>query len=133
MIQKYLFIALRLVAALILLQTLYFKFSGAEESRWIFEQLGAEPMGRIGSGVAELICAVLLLLPRTAWMGALGGIMVISGAIVSHLFILGIEVKGDGGLLFGLAVVVFICCALILWMQRAELSAFLAARLKKAA
>ena len=125
--QNYLFLALRLIAALILLQTLYFKFSGAEESVWIFQQLGAEPMGRIGSGVAELICAVLLLMPRTAWMGALGGLLVISGAIVSHLFILGIEVKGDGGLLFGLALVVFVCCALVLWQQRATAMAFFAA------
>lgn len=125
MTQKYLFIALRLIAAVILLQTLYFKFSGAEESVWIFQQLGAEPMGRIGSGVAELICAVLLLMPGTAWMGALGGLMVISGALVSHLFILGIEVKGDGGLLFGLAVVVWVCCALVLWMERGAALAFL--------
>lgn len=110
--------ALRIVSAIILLQTLYFKFSGAEESRWIFEQLGAEPWGRIGSGVAELICAVLLLLPSTAWLGALGSLGVISGALLSHIFILGIEVKGDGGQLFGLAVVVFACSLCLLWMQR---------------
>ena len=132
MTQNYLFIGLRFIAAAILLQTLYFKFSGAEESVWIFSRLGAEPAGRIGSGVAELICSVLLLIPRTAWMGALGGILVMSGAIVSHLFILGVEVKGDGGLLFGLALAVFICCAVILWMRRAELQAFIATRLKKA-
>lgn len=117
--------ALRLVAAAILLQTLFFKFSAAEESVWIFRQLGAEPWGRIGSGVAELICAVLLLVPRTAWLGALGGLGVISGAIVSHLFILGIEVQGDGGLLFTLAVVVFLCCAILLWMERETVKAFM--------
>lgn len=126
MIQKYLPGMLRLIAALILIQTLYFKFSGAEESVWIFQQLGAEPWGRYGSGVIELICAVLLLTPRFAWMGALGGLGVISGAIVSHLFILGIEVKADGGLLFSLAVVVFVCCAVTLWLRRGDMQAFVA-------
>ena len=121
MIRTYFPLALRLIAAAILAQTLFFKFSGAEESVWIFQQLGAEPLGRIGSGVAELVCAVLLLIPRTAWLGALGGMGVMSGAIVSHLFILGIEVKGDGGLLFMLAVVVFVCCAVTLWLRREEL------------
>lgn len=126
MIQTYFPLALRLIAAAILAQTLFFKFSGAEESVWIFQQLGAEPWGRLGSGLAELVCVVLLLFPRTAWLGALGGLGVISGAIVSHLFLLGIEVKGDGGLLFYLAVVVFICCAVTLWLQRGELLAFVA-------
>lgn len=124
MIRTYLPLALRWIAAIILAQTLFFKFSGAEESVWIFQQLGAEPWGRLGSGFAELVCVVLLLIPRTAWMGALGGLGVISGALVSHLFLLGIEVKGDGGLLFYLALVVFVCCALTLWWRRDELGAF---------
>ena len=124
MIRTYLPLALRWIAAIILAQTLFFKFTSAEESVWIFQQLGAEPWGRLGSGVAELVCVVLLLIPRTAWMGALGGLGVISGALVSHLFLLGIEVKGDGGLLFYLALVVFVCCALTLWWRRDELGAF---------
>lgn len=123
---SYLPLALRLLAAGILAQTLYFKFSGAPESVWIFQQLGAEPWGRLGSGVAELICVVLLLIPRTAWLGALGGLGVISGAIVSHLFILGISVQGDGGLLFYLACIVWVCCALLLWWQRDEIRRFIA-------
>lgn len=126
MIRTYFPLALRLIAAIILAQTLFFKFSGAEESVWIFQQLGAEPWGRLGSGVAELVCVVLLLIPSTAWMGALGGLGVISGALVSHLFLLGIEVKGDGGLLFYLALVVFVCCAATLWLRRDELGAFVA-------
>jgi hypothetical protein len=126
MIKSYFPLALRLIAAAILAQTLFFKFSGAEESVWIFQQLGAEPWGRLGSGVAELICVVLLLIPSTAWLGALGGLGVISGAIVSHLFLLGIEVKGDGGLLFYLALVVFVCCAGTLWLRRGEMLAFVA-------
>ncbi len=111
-------LALCWIAAIILAQTLYFKFTGAEESVWIFQQLGAEPIGRLGSGVAELICVILLIIPRTAWMGALLGLGVISGAILSHLFLLGIEVKGDGGLLFYLALVVWVCCAVVLWKER---------------
>lgn len=124
MIRKYLPISLRLIAAALLGQTLFFKFSGATESIWIFNQLGAEPWGRLGSGVGELICVILLLIPRMAWLGALGGLGIISGAILAHLFVLGIEVQGDGGLLFLLAVVVFVCCAVTLWLQREKMEAF---------
>ncbi len=112
---------LQVVAAIILLQTLFFKFTGAEESVYIFSTLGIEPWGRYASGVAELIAAILLLAPGYAPFGALLALGVISGAIVSHLTRLGIEVKGDGGLLFGLAVVVFVCSAAILAMRWREL------------
>lgn len=111
---------LRIIAAIILGQTLFFKFSGAEESKYIFSTLGMEPAGRYGSGVAELIAVVLLLIPGTAAWGALLGLGVISGALVSHLTVLGIEVKGDGGLLFYLAVAVFVCCAGVLWLHREQ-------------
>jgi hypothetical protein len=114
---------LQTVAAAILLQTLFFKFTGAEESRYIFETLGAEPAGRLGTGVAELIAVVLLLIPRTAVCGAALALSIISGAIMSHLTILGIEVKGDGGLLFGLAIVVFACSAAVLAIRRGEIAA----------
>jgi len=112
---------LRIVVALILLQTLYFKFTGAPESVYIFKTLGAEPWGRIGSGIAELITAILLLVPRTAPIGALMALGVISGAIFSHLTKLGIVVQNDGGLLFILAVIVFIFSAVILLIHRREL------------
>jgi putative oxidoreductase len=112
--------ALRIAAALIFLQTLYFKFTGAPESVYIFQTLGAEPWGRYASGVAELVAAILLLVPRTAWMGAGLGLGVISGALVSHLTKLGIEVQGDGGTLFYLAIVVFVCCAGVLWLHRKD-------------
>jgi putative oxidoreductase len=118
---KYLVFGLRLVAAIILLQTLYFKFTAAPESVYIFSTLGLEPVGRIGSGIAELIALVLLLIPKTAWLGAALALGVISGALVSHLTILGIEVQGDGGLLFGLAIVVFVCSALVLWHNRRQI------------
>jgi putative oxidoreductase len=112
---------LQIVVAIILLQTLFFKFTGAEESVYIFSTLGLEPWGRYASGVAELIASILLLLPGYAPFGALLSLGVISGAIVSHLTKLGIEVKGDGGLLFGLAVTVFIGSLAILIIRRGEL------------
>ena len=112
---------LQLIAAVILFQTLFFKFTGAEESKYIFQTLGMEPWGRIGSGFAELIAAVLLLVPRTVTLGALLSLGVISGAIVSHLTKLGIVAKNDGGLLFGLAITVFLCSALILVIRRRQI------------
>jgi hypothetical protein len=111
----------QVVAAAILFQTLFFKFTAAPESVYIFSKLGLEPWGRIGSGIAELIACVLLLVPRTAALGALLSLGVISGAIVSHLTRLGIVVMNDGGLLFGLALVVFACSAVVLWLRRGEL------------
>lgn len=109
---------LQLVAAVILAQTLYFKFSAAEESVYIFTTLGMEPWGRIGSGVAELIAVVLLLVPRTVPLGALLSLGVISGALMAHFTRLGIEVKGDGGELFYLAVAVFLSSVGILILRR---------------
>lgn len=113
--------ALQLATVGILVQTLFFKFTGAEESVYIFTTLGMEPWGRIGSGIAELIAALLLLAPRMAVPGGLLSLGVISGAIASHLTRLGIAVKGDGGLLFGLALTVFACSAGILLIRRSEL------------
>jgi uncharacterized membrane protein YphA (DoxX/SURF4 family) len=112
----------RIVAAVILLQTLYFKFSGADESVYIFSTLGIEPYGRIGSGIAELIAAILILVPRTTLIGAILGLGVITGAIFSHLFILGIEVQNDGGELFILALITFLCCAFLVFQDKSKIS-----------
>lgn len=112
---------LQLVVAGILLQTLFFKFTGAAESVYIFSTLGVEPWGRIASGVVELIAAILLLVPATATIGAALALGVIAGAIGSHLTVLGIEVRGDGGLLFGLALMVFAASAAILVLRRTEI------------
>ncbi|MEQ8244559.1 DoxX family membrane protein [Fulvivirga sp.] len=119
--QKVISMAARVIAAIILLQTLYFKFTGAEESIYIFTTVGMEPWGRIGSGIAELIASILILVPRTAWLGALMSLGVISGAIFFHLTILGIEVQGDGGYLFILALIVFVCSAIALWVHRKDI------------
>jgi len=111
----------RLLAAVILLQTLYFKFTGADESVYIFSKLGVEPWGRIGSGIIELIAAILILIPRTTIYGALIAMGVMIGAILSHLFILGIEVQGDKGLLFLYALLVLISCLYLVWVFRKQI------------
>lgn len=119
---------LQLAVAGILLQTLFFKFTGAEESVYIFSSVGkfvgvsaVEPWGRIGSGVLELIASILLLIPATASLGALLSIGVMAGAVVSHLVILGVEVKGDGGLLFGLALAALTGSVIVLILRRGQI------------
>ncbi len=107
-----------IVAAIILLQTLFFKFSGSEESVYIFSTMGIEPWGRYLTGFLEGIAGMLLLLRRFSIYGAGIALGVISGAIFSHLTTLGIDVMGDGGYLFSLAIVVFICCLLVLWFRK---------------
>ena len=108
----------RVAAAVILLQTLFFKFTAAPESVYIFTKVGLEPWGRIGSGIAELIAAILILIPATTWLGAGLALAVMAGAIFSHLTVLGIVVMDDGGLLFGLALAVAACSTLLLFLQR---------------
>ncbi len=114
---------LRGIAAIILLQTLFFKFTAAKESVYIFSTLGMEPWGRIGTGIAELIAAALILLPQTVVFGAILSLGVISGAIFFHLTRLGITLPlvGDHGELFALAVTVFVCSGATLVMHRHEL------------
>jgi len=111
----------RIIAAIILLQTLFFKFTGAPESVSIFTRVGAEPWGRIGSGVVELIAAILLLTPRFGWAGATLALGLMAGAILSHLTVLGIEVQGDKGLLFALAVIVFLTSSTVLFIHRTQI------------
>lgn len=116
----YLLWAARLVAAVIMLQTLYFKFLGQPESIYIFSTLGVEPWGRIGSGIVELIASSLILIPRTSWIGAGLGLGVMAGAILAHLTILGISVQGDGGYLFFLALAVAASTSTILYLSRRQ-------------
>lgn len=112
---------LSVIAAIILFQTLYFKFTGQPESIYIFETVGMEPVGRIGSGIAELIAGVLLLIPGSRVYGALLSLGVIGGAIFFHLTKIGIEVHGDGGLLFYYALIVFFSCLIISFIRRKEI------------
>lgn len=105
---------LRIVAAVILLQTLYFKFTGHPESVALFTKLGVEPWGRIGTGVIELVAGILLLLPATVFIGAFLGIGLMSGAILSHLTIIGISSGDDGGQLFIMAILVWVICLILL-------------------
>lgn len=108
----------KLIAVVILVQTLFFKFTGAEESVYIFETLGVDPYGRIGSGVVELIASILILIPRTSLLGAILALGTMTGAIFSHIFVLGIVVKDDGGTLFTLAIITLICCIILVYNQK---------------
>ncbi len=112
---------IRIVPAVILLQTLFFKFTASPESVYIFTTLGVEPWGRILSGIMELVAGILLVIPRLSIYGALIGAGVMAGAIVSHLFVLGVEVMGDGGQLFIYALITMICCLTILIINRKQL------------
>ena len=127
--------ACRAIAAVILLQTLFFKFTAAPESVYIFTKVGglvhatlasisipmAEKFGRLGSGVMELIAGILLIAPRYVWAGAILAMAATLGAIATHLTILGIDVLGDKGLLFGLAITVFVTSAIALYMHRTDI------------
>jgi hypothetical protein len=126
--------ACRAIATVILLQTLFFKFTAAPESVYIFTKVGnfvhaafsfisipmAEKFGRLGSGVMELVAGILLITPRYVWAGALLAMAATFGAIATHLTILGIDVLGDKGLLFGLAITVFLSSAIALYIHRTD-------------
>ena len=111
----------RFVAAIIMLQTLFFKFTAAPESVYIFEKVHLGATGRIGSGITELIASLLILFPKTSVYGAVLAVGVMTGAIVSHLTVLGIEVMGDHGQLFLYAVMVTIASLYIIWNERQQL------------
>jgi hypothetical protein len=112
--------------ALILAQTLYFKFTYAPETQVIFGPRGGRPAAT-AVGLAELLCVVLLLVPRTAALGALLALLVIGGAIFTHLTSLGVQVidpatgQGDGGLLFVLALLVAAGSVVVLALRWPEL------------
>jgi len=109
---------LRILIAIILVQTLRYKFTAHPDSVYIFSKVGLEPYGRIAIGVFELIAAILILIPRTIWLGALLTLGIISGAIFMHVTDLGIEINKDGGTLFYMAVGVFILSLIVLWINR---------------
>lgn len=109
---------LRLLAAILMLQTLFFKFTAAPESVYIFSTLKMEPWGRLLTGVAELVASILILYPSTIAFGALLGLGIMSGAMLSHLLVLGIEIQGDGGQLFLYAVLVWVSCFMLLLLHK---------------
>lgn len=113
-------IILKIIISSILLQTLFFKFSAAPESVYIFSKIGMEPYGRIGSGVAELFAVLLLVWPQTTVVGALLSLVIMSAALCFHVTKLGIVVMDDSGLLFILALVVLISSILILYFKKDE-------------
>jgi uncharacterized membrane protein YphA (DoxX/SURF4 family) len=120
----------RLLATVIMLQTLYFKFSASEESVYIFTTLNMEPWGRIGIGILELVASVLILYPRTISLGALLGIGLMSGAIFFHLTKLGFEVRNDGGQLFVYALLVLLSSIALLILHRRDLAELIRSILK---
>ncbi|CAN5388062.1 DoxX family protein [soil metagenome] len=115
----------RLIAAIIMLQTLYFKFSASPESVYIFTTVGIEPWGRIGTGVLEVIASVLILITATAWLGAGLALGLMGGALLMHFTLLGIEVQGDGGQLFTYAMTVFVCSLYVLWYDLEKVKSLL--------
>ncbi|TGV01679.1 DoxX family protein [Flavivirga rizhaonensis] len=119
--KKHLPLVLRIIVAVILIQTLRFKFTAHPDSVYIFNRVGLEPYGRIGIGILELIAGILLLIPKTIWAGAVLTLGVISGAILIHLTQLGIEVNNDGGVLFITAIVTFILSAVILYIYKKDI------------
>ena len=111
---------LRIIASIIMLQTLFFKFTASEESVYIFSQLGMEPWGRIATGVMELIASILILYPRTTFFGAVLAIGLMLGAIGAHLVKLGIEIKNDGGQLFIYALIVLVASTILAFIYRQD-------------
>lgn len=112
----------RIVAAVIMLQTLYFKFTGSPESVYIFSTVGMEPWGRWLVGIVELIAAIFLVIPKAVWLGGIMAVGTMLGAIAMHLTILGIEVMNDGGYLFVLAVIVFICSFFVVVVNKQKIT-----------
>ena len=114
-------IIIRIVIAIILIQTLRFKFTAHPDSVYIFTKLDLKPIGRIGIGALELIVAILILIPKTIWVGALLSVGLMAGAIFSHLTNLGIEINEDQGQLFYMTVGLFILSLIILFNQQKKI------------
>jgi uncharacterized membrane protein YphA (DoxX/SURF4 family) len=123
MMKKYFPLILKLIAAIIMLQTLFYKFGGAQESVELFTKIAGEneALMRIGTGVLELITSILLFTPKKTWLGALLTVGLMGGAIFSHLTKLGIEHNNDGGLLFYAALITFIAGAILLIQHKNDI------------
>lgn len=121
MFKTYAYNIARYVAALIMLQTLYFKFTGSPESMYIFRMVGMEPSGRWMVGLLELLASLLLIIPRTAWLGGILSMGLMIGAIGLHLAVLGIEIMNDGGYLFMLGVIVLLCSFYVIFANKEKI------------
>jgi len=119
--KNYIIFGLRIIVVIVLIQTLRFKFTAHPDSVYFFTKVGLEPYGRIGIGIIELIIGVLLLFPKTVWLGATLTVGIMGGAILMHLTALGIVVNGDSGALFYTALVTFIISLLLLWIYRKDI------------
>lgn len=119
--KKHIPLILRVIIAIILIQTLRFKFTAHPDSVYIFETIGLEPDGRITIGIFELIASILLLIPKTVWVGALLTLGLIGGAILMHVTQLGIVVNNDNGLLFITAIITFILAAILIYIYRKDI------------
>lgn len=120
-VQRRLCWAAQIIAALILLETLFYKFSGAAESVYIFSALGVEPWGRYITGTIELIAAVLILIPASCWIGAMLTASIMSGAILAHFTAIGISIRNDGGYLFALALITFSAALIVLFIRKEQM------------
>ncbi|MFY7672439.1 DoxX family membrane protein [Tenacibaculum sp. MEBiC06402] len=114
---------LKIIAAVIMLQTLFFKFTGAQESIDLFTKVAGEneQLMRIGTGVLELIASILLFIPRRVWLGAALTVGLMGGAIFSHLTKIGITHNNDGGTLFMMAVITLISGGILLFFNKKDI------------
>lgn len=119
--KTYFLLTIRIIVAIILIQTLRFKFTGHPDSVYIFTKVGLEPVGRIGIGIAELFAGILLLFRKTVWLGAALTLFIIGGAIMMHITQLGIEIQNDGGVLFYTAVLTFVLSGIIMFNYRTDI------------
>ena len=119
MIKKYSPLILKIVISIILIQTLFFKFSGAQESVDLFTKIVGEDEAtmRIGTGILELIASILLFIPKRTWLGAILAFSIMGGAIMSHLTIIGIAHNNDSGALFFSAIIVLIFSFILLCLN----------------
>ena len=108
----------QLVAAGIMIETLFFKFTAAPESVYIFKRMGTEPWWRWGQGIWELLASICLLVVPLRWAGGVLTTGAMLAAILSHMTWLGFSIQGDHGLLFGMAMVTFICGFTVMILHR---------------
>jgi putative oxidoreductase len=116
-----------LVAAGIMIETVFFKFTAAPESVYIFSKMGTEPWMRWVQGIWELLASIGLLWPRLRWAGGILTTGAMLAAILSHMTWLGYSIQGDAGLLFGMAIVTFTCGVTVMWTHRHHIPGYVPA------